>query len=271
MIGSFYRAYLAFLEDDGPALAGFIAFSAILGLFPFIILGTNIAALAFGAERSQDAVDALFLYAPDHVAKTLEPVLVDVLANSDGGVLTLSAVAALWFSSNGFEAVRTAFDRAYDVEHRRGWLAGRIVSMMCVIVGVIVAMTVGLLIVLGPLIQQLIETYAGIVLPTGVGLARYLLGVTVFVGFLLFLHRVLPRHSISWRKLWPGALISTAIWIIAATVFSIYLGYTPTYVSTYGTLAGVVITLVFLYITGLAIIYGAELNYELAKGRLTED
>ena len=270
MIRILYDSYLEFLDDDGPALAGFIAFSAILGLFPFIILSTNIAALTFGAERSQEAVDALFNYAPEHVAKTLEPVLLDVLRGAGGSLLTISGIVAFWISSNAVEALRKAFDRAYNVPSPRRWWKGRLISLACVIVGVFVFLFLGLTIVLGPLIMRLIETYLGLVVPNGVGFVRYLMGFLIFVGFLLFLHRVLPRHSYRIKKLWVGVLVSAVIWIIAATLFSIYLGYTPTYASTYGTLAGVIITLVFLYITGMAIIYGAEVNAVLARGRMTE-
>ena len=67
--------------------------------------------------------------------------------------------------------------------------------------------------------------------------------------------------------LWPGVLTTAGIWLVAATGFSIYLGYTPTYATTYGTLAGVVITLVFFYITGMAIIFGAEVNAVLNRRR----
>lgn len=270
MIRVLYRAYLEFVDDDGPALAGFIAFSTILGLFPFIILSTNIAALTFGTERSQEAVDALFNYAPEHVAKTLEPVLLDVLRGAGGSLLTVSGVAALWISSNAVEALRKAFDRAYNVQSPRRWWKGRLISFACVILGAFVFLFLGLTIVLGPLLLQLIETYLGFKVPYGTGLVRYALGFIIFVGFLLFLHRVLPRHSYRIKKLWVGVLVSTLIWIIAATLFSIYLGYTPSYATTYGTLAGVIITLVFLYITGLAIIYGAEVNAVLAQGQMTE-
>jgi len=145
-----------------------------------------------------------------------------------------------------------------------------LISFGCVIVGIFVFFSLGLTIVLGPLILGLIQTYFGISVPNGTGLMRYLFGGVIFVSFLLFLHRVLPRHSYRIKKLWVGVLVSTVIWIVAATGFSIYLGYTPTYTSTYGTLAGVIITLVFLYITGMAIIYGAEVNAVLAEGRMEE-
>lgn len=269
IVAVLYEAFWEFQQDDGPALAGYIAFSGLLGFFPFVILTTNIAAFALGEGQSQQAVDALFAYAPPHVAQTLEPVLLDVLKGAGSGLLTVSALAAIWFSSNAFEAIRTAFDRAYNVSEPRGWFVGRIISILCVIGGTFASILLGFLIVLGPLAIQLVEGFFGIPIPFFAELARYAIGLVVFVGFISLLHFALPRHRIPFSKLWVGVIVSTVIWLIAASCFSVYLGYTPTYVSTYGALAGVVITLVFLYITGMAIIFGAEVNAVLARGRMT--
>lgn len=265
-----YRAYQAFQDDDGAAMAGYIAFSSLLGFFPFVILATNIAAVALGEAQGQLAVDTLFDYAPEHVARTLEPVLVDVLAGASGGVLTFSALAALWFSSNAVEAVRVSFDRAYGQHSAHHWLKGRLISLVCIVIGLIVALTLGTLIVLAPLLFQFVEATFGIAIPSIALLVRYGLGLSVFVMFLMFLHMALPRHRIPMRKLWAGVLSSTLIWITAATAFSIYLGLTPTYSFTYGALAGVVITLMFFYLTGMAIIFGAEINAVRASERANE-
>jgi len=170
-IAVLYEAFWEFRQDDGPALAGYIAFSGLLGFFPFIILTTNIAALTLGEGQSQQAVDALFAYAPPHVAQTLEPVLLDVLRGAGSGLLTLSALAAVWFSSNAFEAIRMSFDRAYNVPEPRGWFTGRLISIACVFGGTIASILLGFLIVLGPLAIQLIEGWFGITIPFFAGLS----------------------------------------------------------------------------------------------------
>ena len=85
----------------------------------------------------------------------------------------------------------------------------------------------------------------------------------VFIGFLLVMHRVLPGRHVKSSRLWPGVIVTTVLWVAAASVFSIYLSYTPSYTVTYGTLAGVIITLMFFYLTGLTIIFGAEVNAAL--------
>ena len=85
------------------------------------------------------------------------------------------------------------------------------------------------------------------------------------IGFLLIMHRILPGRRLTGCRLWPGVLVTTVLWVAFASGFSIYLSFTPTYTVTYGTLAGVIITLMFFYLTGATIIFGAELNAALNR------
>lgn len=261
------RAYRGFVEDDGSVLAGHIAFSTLLGFLPFLLIATNVGALFVGEEEAQSLVDQLFLYAPSHLAETLEPVLRSVLKGAGGGLLTLSAISGLWFSSNAVEALRLAFDRAYNVHRPRSFVAARLVAFGVVILGTAVALILALTIVFAPQVIAALQSWAGVTVPGVAQGLRFLIGISVFTGFLLLLHRVLPRHRLSFSRLWPGAVFSAVVWVLAATGFSAYIGVTPTYVSIYGALAGVVVTLIFFYISGLTIIFGAELNAAIA-GRI---
>lgn len=267
MIGFFrtvYAAIDAFLDNDGTALAGYIAFSVLLGVFPFVILASNAATLLLGDAQGQDAVDLLFNSAPEHVAKTLEPVMQSVIAGSSGGVLTISALAALWFSSNAFEAIRTGFDRAYG-KPSHGWLFGRLTSIFCVFFAVIVTLFLSVAIILGPILIAVVEANFAITVPPVTFVVRYTAGLIVFCIFLLFLHAVLPGNRLPIRKTLPGVAATALIWIVTATGFSAYLSFAPTYASTYGALAGVAITLIFFNITAMSVLFGAELNVALNK------
>ncbi|HLS58998.1 MAG TPA: YihY/virulence factor BrkB family protein, partial [Paracoccaceae bacterium] len=127
----------------------------------------------------------------------------------------------------------------------------------------------GASILLTPLAIQILRSH-GLPVP---GFASYLangFGAMVFVGFVYLLHRTLPGKGMKGKTLWPGVVVSTVIWQVTAVAFSIYLSYTPTYSLTYGTLAGVIITLMFFYMSGAVIIFGAEINAALNRelGRL---
>lgn len=252
-----------FNRNDGSAMAGFIAFSGLLSLFPFLIFAATLTGIWVGADRSDSIIEALFEIAPEHVALTLAPVVEEVLGKQSGEVLTLSAVFAIWVASSAVEAFRIAFDRAYAVPDPRGFIENRALAILLVFIGAVVAALLGVSILFSPLILRFLQQVLMVPVPVVAKYVTYSFGVMVFIGFLLIMHRLLPGRQVKGSRLWPGVMVSTVLWVSAASAFSIYLSFTPTYTVTYGTLAGVIITLMFFYITGAAIIFGAEVNAAL--------
>jgi membrane protein len=258
-------AFDRFNRNDGSAMAGFIAFSGLLSLFPFLIFATTLTGIMVGAERSDTIIESLFDIAPEHVALTLEPVVTEVLGKQSGEILTLSAVFAVWVASSAVEAFRIAFDRAYAVPDPRSFIHNRALAILLVFVGAVVAGLLGVSILFSPLILRFLETVFLFRVPTVASYVTYAFGVLVFTGFLRLMHRVLPGRQLESCRLWPGVIVSTVLWVGFAAGFSIYLSFTPTYTVIYGTLAGVIITLMFFYLTGATIIYGAEVNAALNR------
>lgn len=259
-----------FYGNDGAAMAGFIAFTGLLSIFPFLIFATTLIGILVGPTRTDEIVAALFEIAPSHVAMTLQPVVGEVLGKSSGGVLTLSALFAIWVASNAIEALRAALDRAYRVRDPRGLIVGRIISIGFVFAGVVVSALLGLSILLSPLIIRLLDS-AGVRIPGTAPIISYGFGLVVFFGFLIVLHRHLPGERLKTKRLWPGVAVTTVLWMLSAGAFSLYLTYVSSYTVTYGALAGVIITLMFFYITGAAIIFGAEVNAAInGSGRLAD-
>lgn len=258
-----WTAWDRFNLNDGWSMSGYIAFSGLLSLFPFLIFAATLIGILVGPQRSDSILEALFEIAPAHVAQTLTPVVEEVLNKQSGEVLTLSAVFAIWVASSAVEAFRIAFDRAYAVPDPRGFIHNRALAIALVFLGAIVAALLGVTILFMPLILRFAESVLQIPVPAFATYITSFFGVMVFVGFLLVMHRVLPGRHIKTSRLWPGVIVTTVLWVAAASAFSIYLSYTPSYTVTYGTLAGVIITLMFFYLTGLTIIFGAEVNAAL--------
>lgn len=256
-------AYDRFNRNDGWSMSGFIAFSGLLSLFPFLIFAATLTGIMVGPERSDTIIESLFQIAPEHVALTLAPVVQEVLSKQSGEVLTVSAVFAIWVASSAVEAFRIAFDRAYAVPDPRGFIHNRALAIALVFLGAVVAALLGFTILFMPLILRIAENVLKVPIPAIASYATSFFGVLVFVGFLLVMHRVLPGRHVKDSRLWPGVFVTTILWVSAASGFSIYLSFTPTYTVTYGTLAGVIITLMFFYLTGLTIIFGAEVNAAL--------
>jgi membrane protein len=252
-----------FNRNDGSAMAGFIAFSGLLSIFPFLIFATTLTGILFGGDQSDTIIESLFEIAPEHVAQTLEPVVTEVLGKQSNEVLTISFLFAIWVASSAVEAFRIAFDRAYAVPDPRGIVENRLLAILIVFIGAFVAALLGVSILFSPLILRFLEHVFLFRVPVVAGYLTYAFGVIVFICFLLIMHRLLPGRRV--KRVWPGVLVTTALWVALAYGFSIYLSYTPTYTVTYGTLAGVIITLMFFYLTGATIIFGAEVNAALNR------
>ena len=261
------KAAVRYSRDDGGAMAGYIAYTSLLAVFPFLIFATALAGLLIGPEESDRIVNGLFQLLPEHIALTLRPVALEVLNQPRGGVLTLSAIGAVWVASSGFDAFRIAFDRAYDsIDPRPIWIT-RGLCIAFVFLTTVVYIILGLIIIAGPLLFFLAREYLVVEIPIGVDTVRYTIAAVVLSGFLLLLHRTLPARRLTLRELWPGVLVTDAILLAEASLFSVYLRFAPNYTFTYGALAGVILTLLFFYVAGSAIIYGAEINAVLSAER----
>lgn len=252
------------------AMAGYIAFSSLLAIFPFLIFSASLVGLLVEPEQNEQAVDALFRVAPEHIAQTLEPVLREVLIDRGQGVLTLSILVAIFLASNAVDAFRVAFDRAYDFNKSRGFIQRRLRSIGFVFLGALVAVVMAISIIFTPLLFQLAERWLDVSLPASMAVLIFVLGTTVFVMFLTIFHLLLPSQSMRKQRIWPGIFVSVILWLGGALAFSVFLSLSPTYAVTYGTLTGVIVLAMFFYLTGVAIIFGAEVNAVLKLANATE-
>lgn len=248
-------------------MAGYIAYAAFLAIFPFAIFATALAGQIIGQRDTDDIMYALFDLAPPHVAQTLAPVIANITGGTRDGVLTVAALGALWAASNAVEAVRVAFDRAYGVKKPRGFVARRALGLGFVILSAGTFGLLGFLVILAPLALSLAETYSGFRVPFGVGVLRYGVALTMLAFFLFQINLLLPSRRPPRRRIWPGIWISGALWTAGAVAFSVYMSYAPSYTVTYGAFAGVIVTLLFFYLSGAAIILGAEVNAVLMMFR----
>ena len=249
-----------YFQHEGSVIAGYMAFSAMLAIVPFLLFATALTGYVVGREGGEAAIETLFNTVPPDVALTLEPVLMDILSKQGFGIITLAAIGALYVASNGAEAVRVALDRAYEADIPRHFLVHYVFSFAVIVLGFLVFIVLAGLIILAPLGYYLVQREAAVDLPFGTTALRYALSIAIFWAFLWVVHRILPSRRMKGFVIWPGILSTLLIWIVSASGFSYYLSQMGTYTVTYGTLAGVMITLIFLYIVGTAIILGGEVN-----------
>jgi membrane protein len=265
-LGAFYR----FLEDDGWAIASYIALSTLMALFPFLILVTALAAF-LGSNNLADEVAHLLLDTwPQEVAAPIAGEVHRVLTTTRGDVLTASAVSSVYFASSGVESLRIGLNRAYRAAETRSWLLLRLESIVYVLVGALALLALAFLVVLAPLMFATARKYAPWLAPLEATFTfvRFAVASGVMTLALVLVHKWLPAGHRRYREIIPGILATLVLWLAGGILFGRYLAeFSSNYVTYYAGLASVMIALVFLYLIGGIFMYGAELNSAICQPR----
>ncbi len=258
--------------DDAMGMAAQIAFYAMLGLFPFMIFILNLISMfPLGDKLQPVMLSALEDQMPLEAAKYVTDVVMDLLPAQSQGLLSFGLLASLWGASMAIGALITTINRAYNIRPRRNIAYQKVLSigLTLALSGLwFMAMTI---ILVGPQITQQIFQFMGIASETN----TFWTSVRLPMAFLLnltalsVLYYVAPEAKQKFRWILPGALTATILWFGASSVFRIFLRNFGQYNKTYGSLATVVILMIWLWISGLVFLLGAEIN-ALMK-RMEED
>ena len=242
--------------------AGSLAFSSVLAMFPLLILVSAAAGYVGQPGDAAALADRVMGYAPQVVRDAMQPVIDQVLAQRNQALLTIGLLATLWTASSGMQAVRSALNRAYGIERGLPFWKARIkVTIFTVIVGLGVLAAFSSVIVM-PYLWRLLEANVG------VGKEALWLRNSVRYGTAFLALVVLYALMYGWlpdirQRLYtviPGAIVGAALWVGAAATLSYTLRTAGKLALLYGSFAGVVATLVFLYISATTLIFGAEIN-----------
>jgi membrane protein len=269
----FWDAFYTFLADDGWAIASHIALSTLMAMFPFLIVLTSLAAFLFGSKELADQAVGLLLQTwPHQVADALSGQIHDVLTTTRGDVLTVGAVLAVYFASNGVEALRVGLNRAYAMVEPRRWYWLRLESIGYTLVAAFTALAMGFLIVLGPLLIEATRRHIPLIVESNeqlLNLLRYGITISALVIALLILHAWLPAGRRGFLQILPGIVFTLVASLLSGIGFGEYLArFANNYVTMYAGLASVIIALVFLYFIAAIFVYGGELNAAIIKSRL---
>jgi len=263
-------AFARFVADDGWAIASHIALSALMALFPFLLVVTALAGMFGSRNLAEEAAKILLEAWPEQVAGPLALEIHGVLTSAGGQLLTVGLIIALYFASSGVESLRIGLNRAYDVAEPRPWWLLRLESIAYVIVGAIALLALAFLVVLAPLIWFSLLRYMPSLQPIAwlVTFVRFAVAAFVLIVALVIVHMWLPAGRRSLLEIVPGILATLLLWLVAGEIFGRYLAeFAFAYAYYYAGLASVMTALVFLYLTASIFIYGGELNAAIARAR----
>ncbi len=255
----------------GLAAAG-CAFYATLALFPAISMLVSVYGLAFDPQTVEPQMKVLKHLLPGP-AYTLIADRIHILVSKDHGTLTISLIVSvlvtMWSSSAGTKSMLAALNIAYDEKEARSFLRFQATALGMTLGGILgAALTLALLVFLPAALDfvpehfgmQLIEQQTQLLIRLG---SPLLMVLFVAVAFSL-LYRFGPsRQEARWHWVTPGALVSTALWLLASAGFSYYVGHVASYDATYGPLGAVIGIMMWFFVTAYVVLLGAELNAEL--------
>ena len=258
--------------NDGFIHAGNLAYLSIVALFPFFIVAAA-AAHIFG--QSQDAmltVTNVLRRLPPDVASTLREPVTEVLTVRTGNLLWFGAIVGVWTAASFVETIRDILRRAYGIKYCAPFWEYRLGSILLIVAAVLLLMIAFAASAALTLIHHLLLEwfpFAGGVAST-LGIYRLVPAITLFFTFYVLFYALTPsRYRKRGCRKWPGALFITAWWLATVELLPSVLGLFGGYTRTYGSLAGVMIALIFFFVVGLGVVIGAELNAALAESGAT--
>ena len=258
------RAWAENKADNMPIIAGGVAFFGFLSVFPALIATISIYGLVASPETVARQVSDLSAQLPQDAASLIGKQLKAIVDNSGGALsigLTVSILAALWSASGGVGNLITAINLAYDEVEARGFVKLRALSLGLTLGAIVfVLITFSLVAVVPGVIEALPLGIVGTILAQ---VLRWGLLLAVFAGSLAVLYRVAPDRDaprFSWVSL--GSVIVTVIWVVVSVGFAIYVDNFGSYDKTYGAIAGVIVLMLWLYLTCFLVLLGAEINSE---------
>lgn len=259
-----------FLQHDGMVRASAISFSSLFALFPFLIFLTAVAGALGNNAEALNFVSLSLANLPSEVADTLRPVITEVVGGNKGGILTLSMLATLWTAGSGVEALRDALNSAYDVEAPRSFLLRRLQGAIIVIAAALVILFTMSGVVFLPLLWEPLTSWLDLrdVSLFAVGTVQGVVAILLVLTGVTLLYRFLPNVPQRLADVVPGMLLAGLLWFALLFGFSWYLSSFGRFAVVYGSLGGIVITLLFFYLSAATLILGAELNAAIRIRRL---
>jgi membrane protein len=261
------RAFKESSADNVGILAGGIAYAAFLAIFPALIAGISLFGLVADPNTIGQQAEGVLAALPESAQPLLRDQIVSLTQTSGGALswsLVISILLALWSASSGTSSLMAAVNVAYDEKESRNFLKLRGTALLLTLGAIIfVLLTLALVAVVPAVLNALqLGTFINVI----VQIVRWALLIVLIVVALAVVYRMAPdRDAPQFKWTSVGALVAGVLWVLASLGFSLYVNNFGSYNKTYGALAGVVVLLLWLYLTSYIILLGAEINAESEK------
>jgi membrane protein len=276
LVQTLKRTFTEFKEDELTDRAAALTYYGVLSIFPALIALVSIVGLVFDPARVTKALtDTVSSVGPASAVETFKGPIETITKSSGtaGIMLIVGVAAALWTASGYVGAFMRAANVIYEVEEGRSIVKLRPLQMLVTLVLVLLlALVLVALVLTGPLAEAVGSAVGlGSAAVTAWDIAKWPVLLAVVVAMIALLYYASPNAKLRGVKsILPGAAVAVVVWLIASAGFAFYVANFGSYDKTYGALGGVVVFLVWAWLTNVAILLGAELNAERERSRQLE-
>lgn len=264
----FLKELLFRIKDDSvTAIGAQLSYYIVLSIFPFLIFFLNI--LSFTPIAREDVLHSIITILPLDTQKIISTLIIETINTSSETLLSLSAITGIWAASKGIMALIRVLNKAYDVEETRSYLELRGLAILFTLALLVLLTIVLLTLVFGEVLGNKLFDFLGIT-QNFISFWQYFRVIISLCSMILIfslLYRFIPSirngSKISFRHSMPGAVFASVGWIFTSTIFSYYVNNFGNYGKTYGSLGGIVVLLIWLYLSSIIIIMGGEINATL--------
>ena len=256
------------IDDDITALAAQVTYYLLLSFFPFLLL--LLSMIGYSDLKSNDVLVYLSQIMPKSTFDLIYTTVIDVFDKTSGNLVSLSILGLVWTGSSGFRAIIKGLNKAYDEKETRPYWKTLIISILFMVGLALVIIGAVALVVFGNMIGRLFVERFNVSSKFLVNwdILRYVVTLCGMTFIFASLYHFTPCRRMTWREVMPGATFSTLGWLISSLGFAYYVNNFNNYSSVYGGIGGVIVLMLWLYITSIIILLGGEVNALLAFQRL---
>lgn len=262
------RVWAEVQEDRVFGRAAELSYYFLLALFPFLIFLTSVIGIVLGSGTGTRHTFFQYLarIMPPSAFQLIDSTMYEVSESSGGGKLSFGILAALWAASNGLGAITESLNTAYDLKETRPWWKQRLSAIGLTMALSILIIGALILVVAGGRIAEWLTAHYGLgpVFPIGWKIIQWPVVLACMTFAFALIYYVAPDfREQAWQWLTPGSVIGVALWLLVSLGFRVYLHYFNSYSATYGSLGAVIILMLWLFLTGAAVLIGGEVNSEI--------
>ena len=257
------QLYCRFIDDEVTALGAQLTYYLILSMFPFLIFVLTLISLT--PITREQVLENLIALMPESSHEMVIDIVVETVKDSSNALLSAGMLGTIWTASSGVMALFRGINKAYDAEENRPFWKVRLFAIWYMLVFAFLLFLTLVLLVFGEIIVEKVAEW----IPLPVTFQQVWPVVRLTIPFVMMivvfavLYKQAPNYKVNWIQALPGALFSTCLWIGTSLVFSYYVENFANYSGTYGSIGGIIVLLIWLYISSIVVILGGEVNAAL--------